>query len=130
MAIPWVLLKTVPWADVIATAPMVADGAKKLWNAVARKPQPAQVPSAEADVAVAPADEALAQLQARLDAIEARVSDLHNQMLESSKLIKALAEQNGELIKRAEANRIRLLWLYGVVVFLGALAAIALALVR
>ena len=33
MAIPWLtLLKVVPWSDVIANAPKVADGARKLWN--------------------------------------------------------------------------------------------------
>jgi len=32
-------------------------------------------------------------------------------MLESSKLIKELAEQNTQLIKRIETNRIHMLWL-------------------
>ena len=49
-------------------------------------------------------------------------------MLSSSELIKALADQNTELVKRAEANRIRLLWLSAAVVVAGALAAVSLAL--
>ncbi|MDD4880847.1 MAG: hypothetical protein PHX10_04655 [Gallionellaceae bacterium] len=128
MAIPWFLLKTVPWADVIATAPVVADGAKKLWNAVAGKPAPVQVQAETPAVSAAPEAEAVALVQARLVAIEATVSELHRQMLASSELIKALADQNAELIKRAEANRIRLLWLYGVAMMLGVLATMALAL--
>lgn len=50
-------------------------------------------------------------------------------MLASSELIKALADQNTGLIKRAEANRVRLLWLSGAVVVAGVLAAISLAMV-
>jgi hypothetical protein len=44
-------------------------------------------------------------------ALEAAVSELHRQMLASSELIKALAEQNGQLVARVEANRVRLIWL-------------------
>jgi hypothetical protein len=32
-------------------------------------------------------------------------------MLASSELIKALAEQNGQLVARVEVNRVRVLWL-------------------
>ena len=101
MAIGWVtLLKTVPWADVIASAPTVADGAKKLWKAVGKK----NTAAPETDAA------------ARLQSLEATVTELQNQMLASSELLTALTEQNAELIKCAEANRVRLLWLYGAVV--------------
>ncbi|MFA5082031.1 MAG: hypothetical protein WC474_05760 [Hydrogenophilaceae bacterium] len=127
MAIPWFLLKTVPWADVISTAPVVADGAKKLWNAVAGKAAPVQVQAEAPAAAATPEAEATAQIQARLVTVETTLSELHRQMLASSELIKALADQNAELIKRAEANRMRLIWLYGAVVFVGALSVIALA---
>lgn len=117
MAIGWLsLLKTVPWAQVISTAPVVADGARKLWNGVAKKsvpaPAPAPAPTAEA-YAAQPGSEADAVVRARVQvaALETSVADLREQMLESSALIKALADQNTELIKRVEANRIRLLWL-------------------
>ena len=39
------------------------------------------------------------------------MSDLNQQMLASSELIKELAEQNAQLVKRIEANRKRTLWL-------------------
>jgi hypothetical protein len=52
-------------------------------------------------------------------ATEAAVADLRQQMLASSELIKELAEQNTQLIKRVETNRKRLLWL---AVFTAALA--------
>ncbi|MDP1927884.1 MAG: hypothetical protein Q8K62_05165, partial [Thiobacillus sp.] len=44
-------------------------------------------------------------------ALETAVADLHGQMFASSELIKALAEQNAQLVKRVEANRVRMLWL-------------------
>ena len=118
MAIGWLtMLKSVPWGEVISNAPKVAEGAKKLWKTVSRKPpSPGMAPSLESE---------LAQLQAS-------VNDLHGQMLASSELIKALADQNAELVRRIELNRVRLLWLSGTVGILAVVAAWALvvALVR
>lgn len=112
MAIGWItLLKTVPWADVIATAPVVADGAKKLWKTVGRKKQAGEDTPAEDAVTIVPEADAATKLQARLLALESTSQELHAQMLASSELINALAEQNTELVKRVEANRVRLLWL-------------------
>jgi hypothetical protein len=47
-------------------------------------------------------------------------------MLESSQLIKALADQNTQLIRRVEVNRIRVLWLTGITIILGVVVAISL----
>lgn len=133
MAISWLaVLQSVPWADVMKNAPMVADGAKKLWNAIARKsPAPEmEAPTGQPDLP--PEAQAIATLQARLAVVEAASADLHDQMLASSELIKALAEQNTQLIKRIETNRVRLLWLAAATVIIGivALSNLALALVR
>lgn len=128
MAIGWLsVLKMVPWGDVISNAPKVTDGAKKLWSAVAKKPPAAKLPTASAQPTLSPEAQSIALLQAQLAAAEAQVSDLHNQMLASSELIKALADQNTQLIKLFEVNRIRVLWLAGVMVVLGVVAAINLA---
>jgi hypothetical protein len=98
MAIGWLaVLKSVPWGEVISNAPKVAEGAKKLWNAVSKKPPSPGMP-----------------LQSQLAQLEASVNDLHSQMLASSELIKALADQNTQLIRRIELNRVRVLWLAGV----------------
>jgi len=129
MAIGWLsVLKMVPWGDVISNAPKIADGAKKLWSTVAKKPAAADLPGANAQRALSPEAQSIATLQAQLAAAAAEVSDLHNQMLESSELIKALADQNTQLIKRVEVGRIRLLWLAGAVAVLGLVSAITLAL--
>ena len=128
MAIGWLaVLQLVPWADIIRNAPKVADGAKKLWNAVAKKSPTPKLPPESAPALSCDA-EAISTLQAQLAAVEAQASDLHNQMLASSELIKALADQNAQLIKRVEANRIRLLWLTATTVVLGIVVLVNLAL--
>ncbi len=124
MAIGWMtVLNLVPWGEVIKNAPAVADGAKKLWDSVGKKaPADPDAPS-PALAEISP----IAALQARLAAAEASVAQLQQQMLDSSQLIKALAEQNSELIRRVETNRVRVLWLAGLVLLFGAIAALNLA---
>ena len=112
MAIAWLtILKNVPWSDVIRNAPMVADGARKLWKTVARKSSPTDNTDLSEQPAVSPESQTIAVLEARANALEAEMSDLHGQMLAASELIKALADQNTQLIQRIESNRIRTLWL-------------------
>ena len=128
MAIGWLsVLKMVPWGDVISNAPKVADGAKKLWSAVANKAPATGSPTTNAQPALSPEAQSAAILQAQLAAAEARLSDLHDQMLESSELIKALADQNTQLIRRVEVNRLRVLWLAAAVALLGLVIAVDLA---
>ena len=127
MALGWLtVLKMVPWDDVIKNAPRVADGAKKLWGAVAKKPPSAGVPGAAAQPELSSDAHTNAKLQAQLAAALAEIATLHDQMLESSELIKALADQNTQLIKRIEVNRIRTLWLAGVVAVLGIVVVVNL----
>ncbi len=118
MAIGWLtVLKMVPWSDVISNAPVVADGAKKLWKAVGKKPA-TPAPSSSPVAQMVPESQAVGMLQAQIVAMEATTADLHSQMLASSELINALAEQNTQLVKRVEANRVRLLWLAAVTLVL------------
>ena len=106
MALGWMtILQNVPWADVIRNAPAVADGARKLWRKAAGKSGEsgkAQV-VASADAEQSPA--------AQLAALRTQVEALHGQMLASSEVIQALAEQNAQLIAHIETHRRRLLWL-------------------
>lgn len=110
MAIGWLtVLKMVPWGDVIENAPKVAVGAKKLWDKVGKKPE-VVVPETVGPVAPSPA-QAQAQMQQQLAALQRATAELHQQMLDSTELIKTLAEQNTQLVKRVESNRKRVLWL-------------------
>lgn len=120
MAIGWLaLLRSVPWTDVISNAPRVANGAKKLWNTIAKKPPSSKMEAPTGQATLAPEAQVIATLQSRLAAVEAAASDLHDQMLASSELIQALAEQNAQLIKRIEVNRVRVLWLAAATVVIG-----------
>ena len=128
MAIGWLtILKTVPWADVISNAPKVADGAKKLWKTVAKKPAPHGATGTAAQSTGSAEAQASNPLEARLAEMETRTSELQALMLASSELIKSLAEQNAELVKRIEAIRIRVLWLGVATVVLTIMAATGLA---
>jgi ABC-type transporter Mla subunit MlaD len=99
------VLQNVPWSDVVANAPRIADGARKLWHKVGRGKQ-----ASEADAAVPRSEAALGDLpavQAQVRALEADVARLTEEMAASSSLLKALAEQNAVLIERIEQNRRR-----------------------
>lgn len=124
MAIGWLtVLQSVPWTEVISNAPKLAEGAKKLWNKAASNPAPQEVPEPATSPAASPESQAIAALETRAKSLEAASADLHGQLLASSELIKALADQNAQLVARVEANRVRVLWLS---VATGVLAALAL----
>ena len=108
------VLQLVPWSDVIKNAPKAADGAKKLWQSVRKKP-----PSSTPDPTLRhlPSD-IQTPLQTRMAALEQDLADLHTQMLESAALIQTLAEQNTQLVQRAESMRVRVKVLGVVVVLL------------
>jgi len=130
MAIGWLtVLQSVPWSDVISNAPKVAEGAKKLWNMVGRQSEPPEPSEVSTQPAGVSEEQTLAGLAARTTALEAAVADLHDQMLASSELIKALAEQNAQLIQRIEANRVRVRWIGAAVVALALAALLGLLLV-
>lgn len=127
MAIGWLtVLQMVPWSDVISNAPKIAEGAKKLWNTVGKKPPVQAEPVDASSSSLAPQVQTLATLQARIAAMEETIGDLHGQMLASSELIKTLADQNTQLIQRIEVNRVRLLLLAGLTVVLAVIAGLAL----
>jgi hypothetical protein len=127
MAIGWLaVLKSVPWSEVISNAPKVADGSRKLWNAVARKSFPPEVADPSTQPAVSPESQTMAALAARAITLEAAVSDLQGQMLASSELIKALADQNAQLIQGIETNRVRVLWLSATIALVAIAALLAL----
>ncbi len=126
MAIGWLtVLQIVPWADVVKNAPAVADSAKKLWNAITKKSTSQEAAAPSGQPALTLEAQAIATLQAQL-------SELHDQMLASSELIKALAEQNTQLIHRIEANRVRVLWLSIATAVIGmvAISSLILTLIR
>lgn len=112
MGIGWMtVLAAVPWTEVIKNAPKVAEGAKKLWNTVGRKDGKTSV----TDVAAARSS---SDPVARIAALELMVDELNRQMQASAELIKALAEQNTQLVERIELNRRRMIRLSIIVLLL------------
>jgi hypothetical protein len=89
-------------------------------------------PAAAAQTPMSSEAQAIAALESRLVSMEAAAADLHTQMMASSELIKALAEQNAQLIARIEAHRVRVLWLTWAtgVAAIASIAGLALALAR
>lgn len=102
------VLSNIPWGQVIENAPKVADGAVKLWNSVTNRNKPDAIHRSQAAAAAGEAPSEADRLKARLLALEDGVTSLQEQMQASSALIKALAEQNTQLVQRIELNRIRL----------------------
>ena len=129
MALGWLaVLQMVPWSDVIKNAPKVADSAKKLWGSVGQKAPVATTATTGNLAQLSPEGRTIAALQARVLTLESVTEGLHEQMLASSELIKALAEQNTQLIRRAEVSRIRLLLLAGVTALVAVVALAGLTL--
>ena len=127
MAIPWLaILSNVPWKDVIDKAPKVADGAKKLWKSVAKKAGPSEQANTNVKPAHSTEEQTIASLDTRIIELKNEVSALHDQMLASSEIIEALAEQNTQLIKSIEIFRGRVLRLGLLTVTLSLVALLAL----
>lgn len=103
------VLSNIPWGQVVENAPKVADGALKLWDAVTRRKKQDSSqnkhPAMATDATPSEAD----ILKARLLRLDEDVKSLQDQMQASSELIKALAEQNTQLVQRIELNRVRLI---------------------
>jgi len=126
MAIGWLaILKNVPWVDVVRNSPKIADEAKKLWSTITNKPNAEIVLEADQynlSSGFSSDNNTVETLQKRLAALEIASANLHSQMLASTELIQALAEQNAQLIKKIELSRVRILRLIGIGAVIGLIA--------
>lgn len=126
MAIGWLaVLQAVPWGQVIDNAPKIVNGAKKLWGNVSRNPASEEMAEPD-DYVVSGANEDAEMLRQRLSRLEKATAEMHEQLVTSTALIKELAEQNTQLIKHIEANRVRtfrltVLWIATTIIALGSL---------
>lgn len=97
--------KVIPWADVIAAAPTVARGAKKLWAAVKNRGSEG------------PEENRPRGTEERLQALEAQLEELRKELVASSELVDSLAAQNARLVEAVGILRLRtrvLLWACGI----------------
>ncbi len=126
MPVPWsALFSAIPWTDVIAKAPELAQGARKLWQKVGKReatpPAPPDTPASSAP-----------SFGERIDALDARLADVGARQQESAELLAALAAQNAELIRATEElrSRVRQLGIGFVVLAAGLLGTLGLLLIR
>lgn len=102
------VLSNIPWGKVIENAPKVADAAAKLWNMVVNR---RKLDSHQNEHGTTSTDTFLSEpdlLKAKVLALEGSVKCLEDQMQASTELIKALADQNIQLVRRVERNRVSL----------------------
>jgi len=130
MAGAWLrVLKSVPWGEVLAAAPQVANSARRLWDTVGRKG--VTMPDTEFDETVAhmPLDEGIALIATQVERQDVAIAQLQGQVREASKLIAELADQNAQLVAKLQAARERLTLVGFTAAGAGVLAIIALSLV-
>lgn len=125
----WSVLKTVPWSDVIQAAPQVANGARRLWDTVNRRPGMEAGEMGQAQHAYVQEEDVFGMLATRVEHNEAVLVDLHNQMRAASELIANLADQNAQLIAKVDAQRGRMVWLGAAAGLSSLLSLVALVLV-
>lgn len=94
----------------------------------ARRPQPARI-QPDAQAVLSPDAQAVFALVLRIQELEVAAADLQGQMIASSGLIKALAEQNTQLILRIETLRIRMGWLAAALAMTGLVATVSMILI-
>lgn len=106
MAIGWLTaLKAIPWSDVVAAAPVIVKGAKRLYDAA----QAGRTGTATASAPEAPAGTP----EQRLQAVEAEIVALRADQAAAGEVLRSLAEQNVRLVGAVERLRVRtrvLMW--------------------
>jgi hypothetical protein len=84
--------KAIPWLDLMAAAPAVVQGARRLWATVKKQ----EAPMAEGQ------DPLAAQR-----ALETQIAELRQELTAASELVANLAEQNGRLVEAIAILRVR-----------------------
>jgi hypothetical protein len=96
---------------VISNAPKVAEGAKGLWDRVAKKAGidvPPETPTPD----ITPPTE-LEQLQAELAHVSQAQQQLASQLVSATELLSTLAQQNQTLVQRVDGLQRQMRWLSG-----------------
>lgn len=136
MAIGWIsLIRSVPWDQVAKRAPEIADLAKKLWNTSYKSPkvetdtwanEQSSHQAGTNQSSFFGDDQRLVSLEKQLAVVEASSARQHRQLVEALELITDLAEQNTQLVKTIEINRIRIFRLTVFSVLIAIVSALSL----
>ena len=109
--------KVVPWLDLMAAAPAVVQGARRLWATVRKQ-----------DAPVAEGQDPLAAQRA----LETQIAELRQELTAASELVTNLAEQNGRLVEAIAILRMRtrVLLVFSALLAAGLIGVAALVLTR
>lgn len=104
MAFNWIAaFKIIPWTDVIAAAPTVARTARDLWRGISKN-RPAETAEGKGDVEAAGTPPSLDE---EIRSLRAELTETRAQLLSSSELLQALADQDEKLVAAIEVLRVR-----------------------
>lgn len=129
-------LALIPWPEVIKAAPAIAKKASELLGGFNNRKSggtasgPSGSPESAKQISTTALELKVVKLETRIGDIKREVDSLDEKMMESSQLIKELADQNAQLITRVDQNRKQIFWLGVAVVVagVGVLATLVLAL--
>jgi hypothetical protein len=120
MPINWIAaFKIIPWTDVIAAAPTVARTARDLWRGISKTESP--------DSVEGPTTGVPPTVEGEIQSLRTELAETRAQLLSSSEVLRALAEQDEKLIAAIEVLRARTRVLAFVCVALVAACAVLLA---
>lgn len=98
------VLASIPWRDVIETAPKIAEGGSKLRNMVSRRKNiNEESESKDSNIKKKMTEIEIVKLD--IDSLKGNIDDLNLQMQVSADLIKDLTQNNLVLIEKIENNR-------------------------
>ena len=103
MAVWVAAFKAIPWVELIAAAPVVARGAKKLWAGIRHSPEDAKEG---------------ADSEERLRVLEEQMADLRKDLAHAGEVIGSLVEQHARLVEAVGILRARVRALFVVLVVL------------
>ena len=125
-------LQTVPWNEVVANAPKIAEGAQRLWSRVGKRTEEPMPAASRETSPLSLQEQAVSAIESQLAAMKVAGAELQAQMLASSELIQALAEQNTLLIDQMKTHAMQITWLrrFTIGASATALASLLVALLR
>jgi len=124
MAFNWIAaFKIIPWTDVIAAAPTVARTARGLWRSISKTGPAEGVEGTNAAAAAANPP----TMEEEVRSLRAELAETRAQLLASSEVLRALADQDEKLVAAIEVLRVRTRVLSIVSIALVAACAILLA---
>jgi hypothetical protein len=110
VAAPWLraAFKAIPWKEVVAAAPSIVEGTRKLWGSVTKTEKQPSPAGERSGTSSSGRSDPISALEDRVVALEAKTAEMAHEAVTSAELIKSLAEQNAKLVQAVEILRLRM----------------------